>query len=476
MTDWTQRFSHLWLPVALARRQHAPRLVNPRGPRAPVRPVRRGPTRRGVLRGVLGTGLVTVGLPWLEIFAARDAMAADTLYPQRFGVFFWGNGMRPDQWIPESTGTDWELSEELAALAAVKDKISIVSGMAAKVDNTVPHWSGAAGLLTGLPAEGTDDDWNVLGPTLDQIIADEIGDETIYASIEVGIDTDSVFSFTGPNARNPGEEDPYSLFDRIFGATFRQPGEDSEPDPALGYRRSVLDAVMSDIAALEGVVGSADKERLEAHLDGVRDLERRLAKLEEDPPDLEACEMPTTPDESYPDVDGRLQISERSRAMADLLTMALACDQTRVFHFQLSKPVGNLMFPDATDGHHNLTHDEASPQPEVHAITGQIMEELAYLLEKLDSVDEGEGTLLDNSLVLGCSEHGEARTHDIASLPIVLAGSAGGAMQTGVHYRSYTEENCGQVCLSVLRAMGINAASWGEDDTYTEDGLSEIEA
>ncbi len=487
MSRWTNRFSHLWAPLparAAARVQpahnglvdaHGRPLSSRRGMGPVQGPSRTGPSRRGILRGVLGGSLVTVSLPWLEIFAGRPAHA-ESLYPLRFGVWFWGNGNRPDRFVPDATGEDWELTEELEPLANVKDLISIVSGFAVKVPNYIPHWSGAGGLLTGLNAEGDDDDWTVAGPTIDQMVADEIGADSIFKSIEVGLETDEVFSFTGPNARNPGESDPFTLFERIFGETFREPGEDTEPAPSLGYRRSVLDAVMGDIESLQNTLGSEDRQRLEAHLDGVRGLEQRLAKLQEDPPDLESCSRPDEPATSYPDVDGRPAISDRARAMHDVMAMALACDQTRVFHFQISKPVSNLMFPDATDGHHNLTHDEPEPQEEVHEITVQILTELAYFLEKLDSISEGEGTLLDNSLIMATSEHGEARTHDIRDIPIILAGGAQGAIKQGVHVRSFTEENAGKVTLSLIRAMGINAVSWGDEDTFTEDGLSDIEA
>jgi hypothetical protein len=473
-----QRLSWLWQPRGLV----APS-VGPARPIARSRalgplagPVPTSPSRRGMLRGVMGGTAFAVGLPWLEIFAGRQAHA-DTLFPPRFGVWFWGNGNRPDQWMPtgEGYGDDWSLSEELAPLINIKHKLSVLTGMAVKVPNYIPHWSGAGGLLTGMDAVGDDDDWTVQGPTIDQIVANEIGTSTIFKSLEVGLETDSVFSFTGPHARNPGETDPFTLYTRIFGPTFREPGEEGIVDPSLGYRRSVLDAVMQDVSDLQAEVGTEDRRRLEAHLDGIRDLEQRLARLQEDPPDLESCERPTEPEASYPDVDGRVQVSARAMAVHDVMTMALACDQTRVFHFQISKPVSNLLFPGAPDGHHNLTHDEAGTQPNVHNITLQIISELAYFLEQLDSVPEGDETLLDHCCILATSEHGEARTHDIRNIPMLVAGSAGGALAQDMHYRSYSEENAGKVTLTLLRALGINATSWGDEDTYTTDGLPALE-
>ncbi|MFM2245265.1 MAG: hypothetical protein RL071_1339 [Pseudomonadota bacterium] len=471
---WIERFSSLFAPPGRAalRRPVAP---SPALGRVLAPPPMQA-SRRGVLRGALGGAAVTVGLPWLELFVGPTARA-ETTFPIRFGVWNWGNGVRPDQWRPvgEGSGLSWTLSEELAPLINVKEKLAVVTGMAVKVPNYIPHWSGAGGLLTGLDALGDDEDWTVQGPTIDHIVADQIGGATIYKSLEIGLDTNEIFSFTGPNARAPGETDPFTLYERIFGATFREPGEGGVVDPRLGYRRSALDAVMQDVHALQRELGAADRLRLEAHLDGVRALEQRLARLQEDPPDLEACTRPVAPEVTYPDIDGRVQISARAQAMHEVLAMALACDQTRVFNFMLSRPVANLMFPGSPDGHHNLTHDEPSPQPEVHEITVQIITELAYFLERLDSIPEGDGTLLDHAAILCCSEHGEARTHAITDMPIVVAGSAGGRLVNDVHYRSYTDENVGKVVLSMLRAMGVSTPSWGDGDTFTEDGLSAIE-
>ena len=432
--------------------------------------------RRSLLRGLMGGSLVTVGLPALEIFGGRRANATcDNGFPRRFGVFFWGNGNRPEHWTPTGEGDDWSLSTALEALAPIKDKVTPVSGMSIKVENISPHWSGAAGLLTGSQILGDDDDWTVALPTIDQVIASEIGGETIYRSIQLGIDSENCFSFTGSNAQNFAETDPFTFYERIFGSTFLSPGEEGSVDPSLGYRRSVLDAVMSDIDALNSNLGSADRQRLEQHLDGIRELELRLARLQEDPPDLASCSRPLSPEKDYPDIDGRPQLSARSRAMSDLMAMALACDQTRVFTFQFTKPLTNALFTDASDGHHNLTHNEGGDQPEVHDITLEIVDEFAYLLGALDAIPEGDGTLLDNCIVLGCSETSEGRTHSLDEIPLVIAGGGCGRITTGYHHRSHTGDNVGKVMLSVLRAMDVPAASWGAGDSMVEEGLTAIE-
>ena len=435
-----------------------------------------GLSRRTVLRGLLQGSVVTVGLPPLLAFSstARASTCANG-FPRRFGMFFWGNGNRPDFWTPTGEGTDWSLSDELLPLAPVKDKISVVSGMSVKADNISPHWSGAIGQLTGRPLVGLDSDWDVAEPTIDQRLAQTIGGDTIYRSLEVGINTDRSMSWAGPSAQYPADEDPYHFYERIFGASFREPGDDGLPDPSLGWRRSVLDAVMGDIRTLQNKVGTEDKERLERHFDGIRDLETRLARLEEDPPSLESCSRAEAPLESYPDIDGRPQLAARSRAFADLLAMSLACDQTRVFGFTFGYPVRNTLFPDASDGHHTLTHNEGGVQEQVHNITVQIITEYSYLLQALDAIPEGEGTLLDNCCVVATSDVSEGKTHSLDDIPLVIAGGACGALKTGVHYRSYSQENINKASLSILRGMGLTIESLGVDESRTTDGLSAIE-
>ncbi|MSQ02089.1 MAG: DUF1552 domain-containing protein [Myxococcales bacterium] len=436
------------------------------------------PSRRGFLRGVLQGSAVFVGLPLFgRAFNGNGtALACGGVIPKRFGIFFWGNGNRPERWIPATDGDSWELSEALLPLVNVKAKLSVVTGLSVKVPNLLPHTSGAAGLLSGMTPLSDDGVESFAGPTIDQIIAGEVGGDTPYASLQTAASDCSGESWNGVNSRNPPETDPYALYERLFGPTFRLPGEEGLVDPTLGLRRSVLDSVIGDITTLQGRLGAADKARLDQHLTGVRELEERLARLEEDPPSLESCGRPAfEPEASYPDIEGRPQLSARSRIVSDMLAMALACDQTRVFGHYVTDPVANPLFPGATAGHHNLTHDEGGDQPEVHAITVQIVAELAYLLERLDEVPEAGGTLLDNCCVLACSEVGLGQTHSIDDVPIVVAGGLCGTLRTGIHHRSYTGDNSAMLMLSILRGMDILAPSFGADDAYTEDGLSEIE-
>jgi len=434
-------------------------------------------SRRRLLHGLFAGTAVGVGLPWLETLVDPRTVArasTDGLFPARFGLFAWGNGNIPARWTPIGEGVGYTLSDQLAPLAGHEDVLTVISGMSVKVPNTIPHWSGAAGFMAGAPAIGDDNDnWTMAGPSIDQAIADAIGGDTIYRSLQVGVETTDSMSYNGPFSQNPAENDPFAFFERIFGVNFAAGG--AEPSPTLGYRRSVLDAVMADIEALQPTLSASDRERLDQHLTGVRELELRLARLQEEPPDLAACTLPAQPSADYPDVDGRPPLSEISRVMSDLVAMALACDQTRVFSFQFSRPLTNVLYTGADDGHHNLTHNEPGDQPQVHEITVQVMTEYAYLINALRSIPEGDETLLDHCCVMATSEVSEGRTHSLDEYPIVYAGGACGKLVTGTHYRSFTGENANKATLSILRQMGVVAASWGAEDGYTEDGLGAIE-
>lgn len=435
-----------------------------------------GLTRRSVLRGLMRGSAVAVALPWLEVFAGRTARACDDGFPLRFGLYMWGNGNVPEYWVPGTEGYDWELSELLSPLADVKPWVSVVSGLSVKLPNLEPHTSGAAGLLTGMGLTQVNGEYTFAAPTIDQLIAEQIGGETIFPSIQTGGTDCSGQSWSGPSARNYPETDPYALYERLFGATFRPPGSEGLVDPSLGLRQSILDGVMDDIAALQARVGAADKARLEQHLDGIRELETRLARLQEDPPSLAACVQPTALSASYADTDGRPQISARSRAMSDMIAMSLACDQTRVFSHYLTDPVSDTLFPSATAGHHSLTHDEPDPQTEVRMITAQCVAELGYLLGALANIQEGDATLLDHCVVMGASEISQGRTHSLDDMPLLVCGGGCGAFKMNHHYRSYTQENASSAMLSIVRAMGIPAASFGADEGLATDGLSDIEA
>lgn len=433
--------------------------------------------RRSALRGLLGGGLVTIGLPIFDALLndTATAFADGDALPKRFGLFFWGNGVLPEIWSPKATGDTWELSPTLLPLAEMKAKLSVISGMKVPIANAVPHLSGPIGLLSGAPALAADKE-AFARASIDQVIAEAIGGDTRFKSLEVGVQPGvKSLSFNGPRSNNPAETSPHALFQRVFGPEFVMPGDMAKPNPTLSLRKSVLDAVTDDAKRLQMNLGATDRARLDQHLTGIRALELRLKKLQENPPSLAACKVPAAPKESYPDVDGRPPLDEISRAMADILAMTLACDQTRVFSFWFTHGVSNTLFKGATSGHHQLTHDEPSPQPEVAKILLQIMTELNYLLKAFDTVAEGASTLLDHCGILATSDCSYGRQHLLDDYPLIVAGTANGNLKTGLHYRSPAQENTSKLILTLARAMGMTLDSFGDSEGKTNQSLTAIE-
>ena len=433
--------------------------------------------RRTMLRGLLGGAAVGIGLPALDIFLNDNgtAYAGEDSFPKRFGIFFWGNGVLPERWVPKGTGPEWELTEQLAPLANVKEHITVVSGMKVHTGNSVPHGSGPVGMLSGAPYPAGDETTFAV-PSIDQVIAAEIGKDTRFRSLELGVQPDGIsLSYNGPHSVNPPETSPAAFFNRVFGPGFTLPGTNTEPDPRLDLRKSVLDAISSDAKRLQARLGASDKARLDQHLQGVRELEKQIQKMQENPPSLDACTVPATPEAEYPDVGGHPQLSARSRVLADTLVMALACDQTRVFSDWFSTPVNNVLYPGTTSGHHQLTHDEPDPQPQVHTIVLYTITELAYLIEALAKVQEGESTLLEHTALLCTSDTSYGRAHSIEDYPILIAGSANGALKKGIHYRSPASENTSKVLLTLARAMGLAMDSYGKGPGLVTSSLSAIE-
>jgi hypothetical protein len=442
-------------------------------------------SRRTMLRGILAGAAVGIGLPLLDIFVNDngDALAQGSGFPKRFGVFFWGNGMIPSRWDPDPlvTGSAWQLTEQLMPLAAMKQQFTLVTNTTVKTANSEAHIAGAAGIFTGSSPLVTGSGKTFAGPSLDQYIADRIGNVTRYRSIETTCDSTLGFttgtnqpralgghSYTGPNARIDPEFSPHSLFNTIFGPAFVLRGDDVVIDPTIALRQSVLDVVTDDIGRLRPRLGSADRIRLDGHLEGVRRLELRLAGLQAAPPDYAACARPAAPpeDSEFFPVEGRAKMSMYNRAFTDILAMALACDQTRVMSHWFSGSVSQVLYPGTTSEHHALTHDEKDDQPQVNSIVLQIMTELAYMLETFANVPEGAGSMLDNMLLFATSDCSLGRTHQLDGYPIIIAGKADGNIVTNQHING-GGENASKVVLAMLHALEINDTSWG-----TENGVA----
>ncbi len=457
--------------------------------------------RRTVLRGLVAGGAVSVGLPALEaMFNANGTAHADgTALPRRLGVFFWGNGVRLAHWVPSATGPNFPLSRSLMPLAPVRDYINVVSGMDIKIPVSQTHHTGTVGILSGAPVlvqpKGSGPFRSTYNkPSLDQIAAAELGKTTRFKSLEVGISrfvkknegtTLLYLSHNGPDSANPPLYDPMAVWNRLFGADFRAPTSPPSggisPDKIALLRRSVLDAVTGDIARLKMRVSTNDRRRLDQHLENIRGIEKRLqpavgggaGPVAPGP----ACAVPKAPG-TFPDTAKGEPLEALTAVMSDLIAVALTCDQTRVFSVMFSGSVALTLYwqVNVSREHHMLTHEEPGDQPQVQAITEFTMKMFATLLQTLKNTPEGAGNLLDACAIMGTSDTAEGKDHSIKDFPIVVAGRGGGALKyPGIHYRGQSE-NTSVVPLSLLRAVGVNAAGFGDGCGRATTGLGAIES
>jgi hypothetical protein len=442
----------------------------------------------------VGGAAVSIGLPPLEAaFNTNGTAYADgSALPRRLGIFFWGNGIKKDRWNPATTGPNWTISPELEPLTPVKDYITVVSGMKVSIPPSQGHHTGQVGILSGYPllkqaATGAPFRSTFTAPSVYQVAAAVIGKTTKFKSLEVGISTKvnikegttlQYLSHNGPDNPNPSEYQPAALFQRVFGADFMPPASNGTPmvDVTRALRRSILDAVLVDINAVKGRAGTRDRMRLDQHAENIRGIEKRLESEVVLPA---SCKAPAMPAAAYPEVGGREPLEERTKAFSDLLAVAIACDQTRVFSMLFSPGTGFTVYPQVmeTEGHHSLTHDEGGTQPQVHAVTTFIMKTFSILVQTLKATPEGAGNVLDNCFIYGSSDVADGRAHDLVDYPLVIAGIAGGFLKyPGVHYRSTTNENTNLVLLSALRSVGLTLTEFGVDVSLVKGSCTAIEA
>ena len=445
-----------------------------------------GTTRRGfLLRGILGGGAVTLGLPLLDAFLDDNGTAfAATLgggrLPVRFGTWFWGCGMIPDRWQPKKTGADYDLPPQLAPIANVKQHVSVLTGFDVMLDGkgNLPHLSGNTGVRTGSPQE----DWLAIrAPTLDVLIADAIGGGSFFRSLELSADGNprTSYSFRDGRSMNAATPSPVEFYRKIFGQDFNDPNKaDFKPDPRIMVRRSVLSGVTEQRKALEGNLGAADKARLDQYFTSVREMEGKLALQLQKPPPAEACVVPAEAPAVSGDITDVEQRKTNHKLMAQMLAMALACNQTRVFNMSFSTAASDLRQAGQTTGYHQNTHEELIDrsigyQPTVDFFATRNMEAWADLVSALAAIKEGDGTLLDNMLVFAHSDVSYAKNHDVLGIPAMLAGRAGGKVKSGMHIHG-NGDSISRIGLTLQQVMGISVDSWGLDAMNTKRPISEI--
>ena len=437
--------------------------------------------RRTVLRGMFRGASVAVAIPILDCFLGTngEAFASGMPIPVRFGTWFWGLGVTEDRWKPARLGRDYDVAHELKPIEPYRDKITILSGFDVLLDGkpNLPHGSGGIGIRTGVAPSKPE----LPAPSFDVLIADAIGKQTRFRSLEISATRDAANSFSGrgEGSLNPAESSPIAFYNRLYGAEFVDPNKaDFTPSAAAMARRSVLSMVADQRKALEARVGARDKERLDQYFTALRQTEQQLALQLEKPAPLEACAIPAKPRDTTPPNNQIEYVIENHKVMAGLLAMALACNQTRVFNLNFNNAASSLTKAGSTISHHQLTHEEpVDPklgyQPESTWFVERCMEAFGGFVDMLGQFKEGDGTLLDHSLIVAHSETNFAKEHTIRGIPMMLAGTAGGKMQTGMHIDGRGSP-ASRVGLTVQQIMGLPIDSWGQGSMNTNKVISEV--
>ena len=441
-------------------------------------------SRRTALKGVLGGAAVTVGVPLLDAMlnTSGEAMAATGApVPVRLGTWFWGLGVNPSRWFPGKAGPGYDLKPELMPIKDYQSKINILGNFTVPLDGApnLPHTSGGPAIRTGRALTA---DRGLPGESFDVTIGDHIGTRTRFRSLEMSSSGDPRNSLSGRGGGNlnPSEVSAAALYARIFGPGFKDPNSASfTPDPLVMARRSVLSSVTEQRAALGRMVGAADKAKLEQYYTSVRSLENQLDVELTRPEPLQSCMVP----KGASDLPVNAEIENvmvSHKLMADLLVMALACDQTRVFNMMFNNGASSLTRIGSTITHHQLTHEEVLDnrlgyQPNATYFLTKIMEAWVYFVAALDAVKEGPRTLLDNTLVFAHSETEFAKFHTIDNIPMMTAGSAGGRLKTGI-YVDGIGTPVSRVGLTLQQVMGVSLDKWGTKSMETSRALGEIVA
>jgi hypothetical protein len=439
--------------------------------------------RRAFLRG---TGAV-LALPFLD--AMVPAFASTLAKPvTRMGFMYVPNGIISANWLPAQQGAGFEFNSTMKALEPYREQVLVLSNLAqingrSFGDGGGDHARAGATWLTGVHPKKTEGADIHSGISADQVAARVLGQKTQFASLEIGVEAPSLAggcdsgyscaytnttSWRSPVTPNPMEVNPRVLFERLF-------GDGDSTDPAarmasLKERRSILDFVSGSVDRLETKIGKGDRAKLSEYLDAVRDIERRIQKAEEQNATMvmPVMERPAAAPEEFVD---------HARLMMDLMVIAWQTDMTRVTTFMLAREGSNRSYREigVSDGHHSCTHHQNDPDKiaKTVKINEHHVRQFAYLVDKLKSTKDGEGTLLDHSMILYGSSISDGNQHTHVDLPLVLVGSASGQIKGGRHVRCAPETPMNNLLLSMLDKVGVPTDTLG-DSTGKLEHLSEV--
>ena len=446
-----------------------------------------GLSRRTVLRG-LGTA---IALPLLEsmtpaarLFAAEasgTSAAAGATAPVRMAFCFVPNGVFLDEWTPERTGRDFELPKILQPLAPIREQVLVLSGLThdkgrANGDGAGDHARSASVFLTGAQPIKTSGANIRVGVSVDQVAAGQIGRETRFPSLELAIESgrnsgncDSGYSCAYSNNISWASEaspmakeiDPRRVFERLFSND-----SSSEHSASLAKRRarrrSILDFALGDAKRLEKQLGRGDRRKVDEYLSGVRAIEMRLQSAESRTRRGLITAPPGLPEEA----GTRLAWADHVRLMTDMMVLAFQADVTRISTFMLARAGSNRSYREieVSNGHHELSHHQGRRDnlEKISKINHFHIEQLAYFLDRLASIPEGDGTLLDHSMIFYGSGLSDGNRHNNENLPILLAGRGGGSIDSGRHIRYPEETPVCNLFLSMLDRAGVDVPRFGD--------------
>lgn len=429
-------------------------------------------SRRTVLRG-LGTSLA---LPLLDgMVPALSALAKTPgAAPRRFTVMYVAHGSSPGYWVPKTQGRDYELTLPLQPLAKFKDRMLVLTGIDNDVAQQRPgdprggHGRMAPAFMAGVHAKPTQGADFRVGISIDQIAANHIGTETQLPSIQLSLEPvefsgscdsgyscvyTNTLSWRGPTSPLPMEDNPRAVFERLF-------GDAGTSDPLIRQRRlreksSILDSVLQKALGLSKTVGPSDQSRFDDYLQSIRDVERRIQTAEaQSDRDLPLVVQPAAVPETFPDY---------AHLMIDLQVLAYQADLTRVSTFMLAKELSGRSFPEigVPEGHHGLSHHGNNPEKmaQFAKVNAHHASMLAYFAERLQAANDGDGSLLDHTLVLYGSCHGDPNKHDPHDLPIVIFGAD--KIKGGRHIR-YEHEQLPNLHVTLLNNLGVPIEKVGD--------------
>jgi hypothetical protein len=433
-------------------------------------------SRRTVLKG-LG---VSIALPFLEAMAPGSALARSTArraFPKRMAFCYVPNGVNNAEWFPTFLGRKFNLPYTLQPLAPFRDDLLVMSGLTCDKarpngDGPGDHARAMSAFLTCRQPRKTDGADIRVGVSVDQLCAQRVGSRTRFPSLEIGCEPgrqaggcdsgyscaySSNLSWRSESTPQPKETNPRAVFDRLFGSANAREADQNRLRRER-YNQSILDFVMEDAQTLLTRVGISDQRRLDEYLTSLREVERRVTSV----PTANLGGVPVMERPSSNPGDYRNHL----RVLADLLALAFQGDLTRISTFVFANEGSNRNYRiiNVAEGHHDLSHHQGNREKleKIRNINRFHIEQFAYLLDRLKRVPEGEGTLLDNCMVLYGSGNGDGNRHNHDELPIVLAGKAGGLLTTGRHVRYARNTPIANLYLEMLDRMGVREQSFGD--------------